>query len=80
MSNPSPSLQDGFNGARDAEILSRYDWDKEIESVHVQATAWTKPLLKRAGIAKVTIAKFYAVRVIWDPKFKRLQLAPIPTA
>jgi hypothetical protein len=80
MSNPSPSLQDGFNGASDAAVLELHDFDPEIMSVHVQATRRSKSLLKRAGVKRITMHQFYSVRVIKDEKFNRLQLAPLPTA
>ncbi len=71
----SPSLEDGFRGARDAEILARHDHDEEISSVHVQATRNTRDLLKRAGYARTFTGAFYAVKVATDD-FGRLQIAP----
>ena len=74
---PSPSLADGFNGARDAATLARYDWDKEIGSVHVQSVTATRLLLKRAGVRIPKVGGFVAVAVRWNVKFKRLELAPV---
>lgn len=75
LTAPSPSLADGFNGARDAAVLARYDWDKGIGCVHLQACAATRATLKRAGVARIKTHQFYAVSVEWDVKFRRLQLA-----
>jgi len=80
MSNPSPSLQDGFHGARDAVILQNADPDHETKIAHVQATARSRDLLKRAGIKRAKTHEFYQVPVQWDREFSRYQLAPLPTA
>lgn len=71
----SPSLEDGFNGARDAAIFERYDYDPEIGAAHVQVVSGTKDLLRRAGINKARMGTFRAVPVARDD-FGRLQIAP----
>lgn len=72
----SPSLQDGFNGARDARLLDTYADDGAFRSVvHVQCTDRTRDLLKRAGIKRGRAGHFYSVAVMKD-RFGRLQLKP----
>lgn len=75
---PSPSLQDGFNGASDAMILEYWAaCAKSVtpKSVHVPCTAKTKSLLKRAGWTRTRTFNNYPVAVMRD-RFGRLQLAP----
>ena len=69
----SPSLDDGFHGARDASILSSADRTGGI--AHVQATSFTRDLLKRAGVKRVKTHAFYDVAIEWDGKYSRYQLA-----
>ena len=69
VSAPHP---DGFGGARDAAILESYD--REGDTVHVQAVVKTRDLLKRAGFPRTTAGNFYQVKVRVDD-FNRLQLA-----
>lgn len=63
---------DGFGGARDASILKTYD--REGNFVFVQATSFTKDLLKRAGVKRLRTHAFYKVPVKHCPKINGLQL------
>jgi hypothetical protein len=78
----SPSLMDGFNGARDAMDLEWYAHSlTEFEVlrsgfVWVQCTRKTFGLLRRAGIRRKVMMHSYKVAVIRD-RFNRLQLAPV---
>jgi hypothetical protein len=76
----SPSLLDGFNGARDAGILDTYaerTLPKLVRGgvVRVQCTSGTEAMLKRAGIKQPLRFEAYEVAVIKD-RLGRLQLAP----
>lgn len=71
----SPSLADGFRGARDASILAKADHDRANGTAEIQATRETRDLLKRAGFQRVTTNEFYLVPVQWDTEFARFQLA-----
>lgn len=73
----SPSLRDGFNGARDARLLDTYADDGAFRAVvHMQCTDRTRGLLKRAGIKRGIAGQFYPVTVLQD-RFGRLQLKPL---
>jgi hypothetical protein len=72
----SPSIADGFSGARDAAILLTSDPERDAGIAHVQATDYTSDLLKRAGIQNLETHRFYQVAIVWDEKFSRYQLAP----
>lgn len=65
---------DGFGGARDASILAAGDYYGCHGVAVIQATARTKPLLRRAGLSRIKTHAFYEVAVIRDG-FGRLQLA-----
>ena len=65
---------DGFNGARDAAILKAGDYYGCHGFSVIQATAKTKPLLRRAGFRRIKTHAFYEVPVMRD-HFGRLQLA-----
>lgn len=69
----SPSLQDGFNGARDAAILAESQPTATGRSIY--ATRRSRDLLHRAGFERVRLAQVYRVTTITD-RFNRLQLAP----
>jgi hypothetical protein len=77
METASPSRLDGFNGARDAYILARADLDFASMTAHVQATYYTRGLLKRAGIKQPKNHEFYQVAFEMD-RFNRWQLASLP--
>jgi hypothetical protein len=79
MSNPSPSLQDGFHGARDAKILRESTFVAR-DTRRVQATKLSMDLLKRSGIKQPKMHELYEVKVERHPKFDGLQLAPLPIA
>lgn len=71
----APSLEDGFNGAKDAAILA--DWFSTglvtQSCVMVQATSRTRDLLRRCGFADVRPYALYPCPVRRD-RFGRLQL------
>lgn len=75
----SPSLQDGFRGARDASLLERYEqlFGLFDGRVPVQATRFTRSLLRRAGLRRIRLMDTYEVPVTRD-RFNRLQLAALP--
>lgn len=76
----SPSLLDGFHGARDAGILDAYS-ERTLPQlvrggvVRVQCTSGTEAMLRRAGIKEPLRFEAYEVTVIKD-RLGRLQLAP----
>ena len=70
----SPSIADGFNGARDARYLS--DSDVVSQTVRrVICSKRTRDLLRRAGYARPVFGLPYDVNVVRD-RFQRLQIAP----
>lgn len=71
----SPSLRDGFNGARDASLLERYaDILGEVGgNITVQCVRATRSLLKRAGFQRTRTHDSYEVAVMRD-RFNRWQL------
>jgi hypothetical protein len=74
--NASPSLNDGFNGARDASLLERYAECLGIADgkITVQAVQATKALLHRAGFRRTRTHDSYEVPVMRD-RFNRWQIA-----
>ena len=69
-----PSLDDGFNGARDAAILADSAKAGAVGGlVMVQATARTRDLLRRCGFAHVRTHALYSCPVRRD-RFGRLQI------
>ena len=72
----SPSLRDGFNGARDASLLERYESCLGMSGgkITVQAVVATKSLLKRAGFKRTQTHDSYEVPVMRD-RFGRWQIA-----
>jgi hypothetical protein len=81
----TPSLADGYQGARDATILESYaasiTTPEQLANgiVIVQCTERTKDLLRRAGYRRTTTHNDYAVHVVKD-WLGRLQIAPPPRA
>jgi hypothetical protein len=71
----SPSLLDGFMGARDARLLAAATVTGR-RLLMVQCTHATRSLLKRAGWHHTEMFNAYEVAVIKD-RFNRLQLAPV---
>lgn len=80
----SPSMQDGYHGARDARLLEQYGRIREtrngVITMDVQALPATRGLLKRAGIARPSMGDRHAVRAVRDAKYSRFLLAPVKTA
>jgi len=70
----SPSLLDGFMGARDARLLAAGTFAAR-GVVSVQCTQRTRDTLRRAGLSRCVMFARYEVRVVRD-RFNRLQLAP----
>lgn len=68
----SPSLQDGYNGTRDAEILRLAD--VHCGHARIQSTPRAYDLLRRAGITRQIRGMFYSVPVSRD-RLGRLQIA-----
>lgn len=71
----APSLEDGFNGARDAAIFA--DWFSTglvtDSCVMVQATSRTRDLLRRCGFSNIKSHALYPCPVRRD-RFGRLQI------
>ncbi|WP_395739328.1 hypothetical protein [Prosthecobacter sp.] len=74
----SPSLNDGYNGARDARLLGRAAGPLASgvtpKTVKVICTADSRAMLKRGGHSRPVAGVAYVVRVMRD-RFERLQLA-----
>lgn len=71
----TPSLNDGFNGARDASLLARYEACLGMAGgkITVQSVVATKSLLKRAGFKRTRTHDSYEVPVVRD-RFGRWQI------
>lgn len=80
VSIQSPSVADGFGGARDAVILQASAGNTlgTPSVLYVRCTVRTKDLLHRAGFRRTRMLDSYPVRVMRDG-LGRLQLAVVKT-
>jgi hypothetical protein len=69
----SPSLSDGFNGARDAAIFKQADI--RCNHARIQCTDRTRDLLHRANIPRPMRGQFYSVPVAFNSKLDRHEIA-----
>ena len=73
---PSPSEFDGFQGARDREILSKAIFSPSGK-IYVQSSARNYDLLKRAGVKRQIRFRFYEVATRPNKLNGGLELAPL---
>ena len=77
----SPSMQDGYHGARDARLLEQYGRIREtrngVITMDVQALPATRELLQRAGVKRIRMGDRHTIHAMRDAKYTRFLLAPV---
>lgn len=77
----SPSMHDGYNGARDARLLGEYGRIREtrngVITMDVQALPATRELLHRAGVKRIRMGDRHTIHAMHDAKYTRFLLAPV---